>query len=495
MDRRALIEICCLILAVGGDIDSNVTESDLELIEAFNREQSQDAFTELVRRHLDLVYCAALRQVRSPQLAEEVAQSVFMDLARNAARLKGDTILTAWLYKVTRRTAINVVRGEARRQVREQIASQLNAMNATAADWTHIEPVLEEAMDALDDTDRTAVLLRYFENRSLREVGEVLGITDAAAQKRVTRAVERLREFLGKRGVGMSAASLLVLISGNAVHAAPVGLAAAISSALAGTVGAATTAAATKAIAMTTLQKTLIIAAIAATAAVGVYEARRASGLQNQVQLLQQQRASLLDQVRQVEPDNETFSNKLVRAERSSAANTERLRELLRLRGEVASLRRQQRQLEQAALAQPGANSQTVAPQPNKPAAFQVQLVLDSPGDNSEPSNAPSGETLHLEKAPLLDYTAIRSATVARNASSGAPEINVEFSPEGNELFAAVTKENINKRLAIVLGGRLYAAPVIRSEISGGKTQITGSFTEDEALELATRINEAIRSN
>src|SRR6187431_1095678 len=125
-----------------------MTADDRDLIQAFIREQSQEAFTSLVHRHLDLVYCAALRQVRSPQLAEEVAQSVFMDLARNAARLKGDTILTAWLYKVTRRTAINVVRGEARRQVREQIASQLNAMNATAADWTHIETVLDEAMDA-----------------------------------------------------------------------------------------------------------------------------------------------------------------------------------------------------------------------------------------------------------------------------------------------------------------------------------------------------------
>ena len=93
-----------------------------------------------------------------------------------------------------------------------------------------------------------------------------------------------------------------------------------------------------------------------------------------------------------------------------------------------------------------------------------------------------------------MDYTAISSATVARNATSGAPEINVEFSPEGNELFAAVTKENINKRLAIVLGGRLYAAPVIRSEISGGKTQITGTFTEEEAIEIAAKINEAVRT-
>src|SRR3982074_1845481 len=95
-----------------------------DLLAEFIRDQSQDAFTALVQRHLNLVYCAALRQVRSPQLAEEVAQSVFTDLSRNAARLKPNTILTAWLYEVTRRTAINVARGEARRQLREQIALQ-----------------------------------------------------------------------------------------------------------------------------------------------------------------------------------------------------------------------------------------------------------------------------------------------------------------------------------------------------------------------------------
>jgi len=98
---------------------------DLELLRKFTCEQSQDAFTTLVQRHLNLVYCAGLRQVRSPQLAEEVAQSVFTDLARNAAQLKPDTVLTAWLYEVTRRTAINVVRGEARRKLREQIAVEM----------------------------------------------------------------------------------------------------------------------------------------------------------------------------------------------------------------------------------------------------------------------------------------------------------------------------------------------------------------------------------
>src|SRR5467141_4462241 len=133
-----------------------MSDTDLQLLAKYARRQAEDAFAELVRRHLDLVYCAALRQVRSPQLAEEVAQSVFIDLARNAARLKPDTILTAWLYEVTRRTAINVVRREANRQLREQIACEMNAMNATATDWTQIEPLLDEAMHALDDADRTA---------------------------------------------------------------------------------------------------------------------------------------------------------------------------------------------------------------------------------------------------------------------------------------------------------------------------------------------------
>jgi len=264
-----------------------VTDTDLQLLARYTRDHAEDAFGELVRRHLDLVHSAALRQVRSPQLAEEVAQSAFTDLARNAHRLAPDTILTAWLYQVTRRTAIDVVRREARRQLREQIATEMNAMNATAADWTHVEPVLDEAMSALDDTDRAAVLLRYFENKSLREVGATLGMSDDAAQKRVSRAVERLREFFAKRGVTVGASGLAVAISASAVQAAPVGLAITITSApaaLAGTTIATTStviAATTKTIAMTTLQKNLVTAVIAAAIGAGIYEARQASRLRD----------------------------------------------------------------------------------------------------------------------------------------------------------------------------------------------------------------------
>lgn len=267
-----------------------MSETDLDLLRRYAREGAEDAFAALVRCHLDLVYSAALRQVRSRQLAEEVAQSAFTDLARQAPQLKPDTILTAWLYQVTRCTAIDVVRREARRQLREKVAAEMNAINATASDWTSIEPFLDEAMSALDVSDRAAILLRYFENKSLREVGQTLGVSDDAAQKRVSRAVEHLREFITKRGVTVGASGLAVVISANAVQAAPAGLAVTISTAaaLAGTTFATAAAATTKTIAMTTLQKALIGAVLTAAVGAGIHQARQASHLRAQIRTLQQ---------------------------------------------------------------------------------------------------------------------------------------------------------------------------------------------------------------
>ena len=311
--------------------------SDLDLLGQYARNKAQDAFTEIVRRHVDLVYSAAVRQVRSPQLAEEVAQSVFTDLARNAGKLKPDTVLTAWLYQVTRRTAIDVVRCESRRQLREQIAVEMNAMNATASDWTHVEPFLDEAMHTLDDTDRTAVLLRYFENKTLREVGQTLGTSDDAAQKRVSRAVERLREFFTKRGVTVGASGLVVVISANAVQAAPAGLAATISTAaiFAGTaVSTSTVIAATKTIAMTTLQKTLITTTLAVVAGAGIYEAHQASNLRNQVQ-------DQVQNLQQLQRERDNATNRLASLADELAKVKKNPSEVLKLRGEVGALRQE----------------------------------------------------------------------------------------------------------------------------------------------------------
>jgi hypothetical protein len=169
--------------------------------------------------------------------------------------------------------------------LREQIATEMNATNdaahfakyaePAAADWTHIEPLLDEAMSALDETDRAAVLLRYFENKSLREVGQALGTSDDAAQKRVSRAVERLREFFAKHGVAVGASGLAIAISANAAQAAPVGLAVTISTAVALAAAGLSVPAGVGATAgflgtLFQLSRTKIVAGLAATVLVGV---------------------------------------------------------------------------------------------------------------------------------------------------------------------------------------------------------------------------------
>ncbi|HSY17578.1 MAG TPA: sigma-70 family RNA polymerase sigma factor [Candidatus Acidoferrales bacterium] len=321
-----------------------MTVTDLDLLRQYATDGSQAAFTALVQRHVNLVYSAALRQIRSPHLAEEITQSVFSDLARDAGKLMkapGDSpVLTAWLYQVARRTAIDVIRQESRRQLREQVAVEMNLMNATAADWTHIEPLLDDAMAALNQTDRTAILLRYFENKSLTEVGAALGTSDDAAQKRVSRAIDQLREFFDKRKVTVGASGLAVLISANAVQSAPAGLVATITTtALAGTaVATSAVIAATKTIAMTTLQKTLVAASLAVLVGTGIYQAHTTSALRHQVQDLQQQQAPLAAQISQLQNERDAATNQLATLADENKKLGQNSAELLKLRGQVARL-------------------------------------------------------------------------------------------------------------------------------------------------------------
>lgn len=247
----------------GDDTLLKMNDIDQQLLQRYTRDRAEDAFAELVRRHLNLVYSAALRQVQSPQLARDVSQSVFNDLARSAGNLKKNTVLSAWLYEVARRTSIDVIRQETRRKLREQAYTEMNIIPvATDENWREVLPHLDAAMEELDGADRAAVLLRFFENKSLREVGEELGVSDDAARKRIGRAVERLRKFLSARGVAVGTSVLIVLMSANALQAAPTGLAATISSIAFASAPVSTAAAsgAAKLLAKGVFQKSLIIA-------------------------------------------------------------------------------------------------------------------------------------------------------------------------------------------------------------------------------------------
>ncbi|GEM_PF-1630823 len=201
-----------------------MTIDDAELLRRFAKDGSPEAFEELVSRHSGLVYSAALRQVRSPELAQEVAQSVFVTLAQKAARLPGDVILSGWLYRATWFSATKVARTERRRQLREQESIPMNAHAHSPEEesvWKQIEPHLDDAMEKLGETDRTALVLRYLENKSLREVGSALGTNEDAAQKRVARALEKLRALFTRRKIGVSSTALAGAMSTFGVEAAP----------------------------------------------------------------------------------------------------------------------------------------------------------------------------------------------------------------------------------------------------------------------------------
>src|SRR5260221_2857219 len=202
---------------------------DSVLLRRYAENHSDEAFAALVTRHLNLVYSVALRCVGDPHQAEEVAQAVFIILAKKAAQLRHDKALSSWLFQTTRLTASNFVRGETRRHRREQEAHMQSVLNESGSDvWPRIAPLLDDAVAALSEEDRHAIVLRFYEGRNLREVGATLGASEDAAEKRVNRAVEKLRTFFAKRGVTVGTSGLTVVISANAVQAAPVGLAATI---------------------------------------------------------------------------------------------------------------------------------------------------------------------------------------------------------------------------------------------------------------------------
>lgn len=246
--------------------------SDHELLLSFARERSQRAFATLVERHLALVYSTARRQVRSTHLAEDVAQSVFLDLARQAGALPPGQSLVAWLHVVTRRTAIDLVRAESRRHAREQ-TSEVSSAAPVASPWTEIEPLLDEAVETLGEPDRTAILLRFFQNKSLREIGAALGTSDDAAQKRVTRALDQLRAFFVRRGVTVTAAGLATNLSAFTIETAPAALGAQIASAaLLPATAAPAIAVAARTTALATVQNTLFVTAAAVLLGVAIYE-------------------------------------------------------------------------------------------------------------------------------------------------------------------------------------------------------------------------------
>jgi RNA polymerase sigma factor (sigma-70 family) len=326
--------------------------NDMDLVREFARDHSEAAFTELVRRHLNLVYSVARRCTGNDGDAHDVTQAVFIILARKAAGLREKTLLTGWLYETTRFAAARLLRTNARRHAREQEAYMQSTLNEadTAAAWTQLSPLLETAMGKLNAADRALLVLRFYENKSGPEAAALLGIREDAAHKRVTRAIEKLRKVFAQRGVTLSGAAIAGAVSANSVQAAPAALAKSVTAVaiVKGSIATASTLTlvkgALKIMAWSNVKTAIVSIVVVSLATVSV--------VQHQAQIkLNGENQSLQQQISQVEASNQNLSNQVVQTRAVSQEEQNELlnekNESLKLRGEVARLRRDSTELAQ----------------------------------------------------------------------------------------------------------------------------------------------------
>src|SRR5262245_13484645 len=312
-----------------------------QLLRAWVDQGSEDAFARLVAQHIDLVYSVALRKVAGDTgLAADITQTVFADLARKARTLSAEGSLSGWLHRHTCFVAATALRGELRRRAREQTAAAMHALDSSPdPEWSRLAPLLDDAVNALGDADRRAILLRFYEQRDLRTVGSVLGVSDDSAQKRVSRALEKLRNWLTRRGVRSTSAALATMLGTHSVSAAPAGLAATVTPvAIAGT--AAGTGITLTIIELMTHAKAKLVAAAVIAAAVAtplVWQENAIAKVRAENRALSAQHDSIVStDTRPSEPG-------------VAATTDERDREdLNRLRGEVAALQSQLQQTREA---------------------------------------------------------------------------------------------------------------------------------------------------
>jgi RNA polymerase sigma factor (sigma-70 family) len=313
-----------------------------QLLQDYAKTGSEAAFSELVKGYVDLVYSSAVRLVNGDtHLAQDITQTVFADLARTARALSPKVMLGGWLHRHTCFVASKVRRGERRRQLREQQAVEMNLNEDNAAEeLALIAPILDEAINELGGEDRQAVLLRYFEQRDFRSVGEALGSNEEAARKRVNRALDKLQLLLKRRGVVLSVAGLATALGSQVVTAAPAGIAATvITTALAGT-------AATggpiigfvEFMSMTKLKAGVAAAVLAAIVTVPLV-------LEHRAQLkLREENAALRQEVAkagELTAENQRLSKLLAATEPALPRSNDPSPEVLKLRGEVGRLRQE----------------------------------------------------------------------------------------------------------------------------------------------------------
>jgi RNA polymerase sigma factor (sigma-70 family) len=387
---------------------------DSTLLRRYARDGSERDFAELVQRHLNLVYSAALRQVNGDvHLAQDVTQLVFTDLARKAAKLAGRRVLAGWLFTSTRFAAANLVRSTRRRQAREREALLMQELSPSdsspSLDWERVRPVLDEALDELDEHDREAILLRYLGGCGFAEVGTKLELSENAARMRVDRAVDKLRALLARRGATSTTAALGLALASQATVAAPAGLAATVTGAAIAGTGA--TAAMTLMI-LTKLQLGLTAAVLVTGAGIYRVQEHANAALRTELAGLAGTRASDAE-IARLRAENQKMETTIHRA-----ASLQQLSE-----AEFARLREQQERL----------------------AMLTERIRTRPPAASRELPGSPTTETLDLPKAdrrptPVLMEDPVYPPEMLAAGIEGKVVVAFTIDAEGNVLGARATE-------------------------------------------------------
>ena len=317
--------------------------TDQELIAQFCAQRSENAFAEIVRRHVDHVHSAAMRMVRDPHLAEDITQAAFVALARSADNLQNVAVLSSWLHGTVKNLSSSAIRCETRRRRREQEALAMSDISDSDdyAAWQETAPQLDAALHAMRAEDRDALMLRFFERKTAREIAEALKINEEAAQKRVSRALERLREILARRGVKVGTAGLCATLTANAVQAAPAGISVGICAGakmLASSSLTASLIGQTKVIAMTVLQKTLITAGLVTAVGGGIYGVNKNLQLSHDLTSAQQDRDAVEQELQATANQRDEASKQLAALQQDNAQLREQTASIPKLRGEITRL-------------------------------------------------------------------------------------------------------------------------------------------------------------
>ena len=385
---------------------------DAELLRRYAEEKSEDAFAALVRRHIDFVYAAALRQARgNAALAQDVTQTVFTDLARKAAALARHEVVVGWLHTATRFAATKAIRTESRRYAREQEAYAMNEVlheSGAPVEWERLHTVLDEVLGELKERERAAILLRFFEKKPLAEVGAQLSLTETAARSCVDRALEKMRARLEKRGVTSTSVALAIVLTNQVAATAPAGLVASVTgAALAGGGAVAAGASGGGAAVVTLMGMTKLqigmVGAIAVAGATGVImQAESNSRLRTELAMLQVRSGQLAAL--------QTENGRLARE--AAEANE--------LRRDAAALTRLQ---EEAAALKTKLEAAMRTPAANRPAAARPAVSLGQVFDITSLDQKPTPEVQARPQYP---------AEMRRTGVGGEVVVDFVVDPEGN---------------------------------------------------------------